>query len=93
MPLPELIEGEGLGDLSPKELVALVVNLRRELSTRKDLIKAYSETIDDLSQKRSVLVDALSIADTLIALKQSASVPVEQRSIACTAKPDEIEKD
>ena len=93
VPLPELTEGEGLGDLSPKELVALVVNLRRELSTSKDLINAYSETIDDLPQKRSVLVDALSIVDTLIALNQSASVPVEQRSIAYTAKPDEIEKD
>ena len=47
-----------------------MVNLKRELSTSKDLIKAFSETIDNLPQKRSVLVDALSIADTLIALKQ-----------------------
>ena len=53
---------------------------------------AYSDVIDELPDKRSVLVEALSIVDTLLALKQNSSVTVERRSIACTARPDKIQK-
>ena len=63
--LPEPTEEDDLGDLSSEELVTLVGSLRRELASSKDQVKAYSEIIDELPEKRSVLVDALSIVETL----------------------------
>ncbi|KAG0715309.1 hypothetical protein GWK47_012230 [Chionoecetes opilio] len=82
-----------LGDLSGEELVAQVISLRRELASSKGQIKTYSEVIDELPEKRRVLVEALSVVDTLLALKNLASGNTENRTISCTARPDKIEKD
>ena len=70
--LPHYTEREGLGDFSSKKLVTLLTSLRRELASSKDQFMTYSEIINDLLEKRSVLVnDALSIVDSLIALRDS----------------------
>ncbi|KAG0723195.1 Peroxidasin [Chionoecetes opilio] len=65
-PLHDSTEREDLGDLSGEELVAQVVSLRRELASSKGQIKTYSEVIDELPEKRRVLVEALSVVDTVV---------------------------
>ena len=37
-----------------------------------------------------MLVDALSVVDTLLVVKQHTNVQIEKNSTACTAKPDKI---
>ncbi|MPC61309.1 hypothetical protein E2C01_055379 [Portunus trituberculatus] len=89
--LPEPTE-EDLQGLTKDQLKALVINLRQEQDSNKDVIQAYTDTAE-LSEKRHVLVEALDVIDTLLALKENAASRKEKRSIACTARADLIEKD
>lgn len=50
--LPDPTEGEKLDNLSTEELKALVVTLRKHLAFQKELLNAYSNTIDKLLEKR-----------------------------------------
>lgn len=92
VPFSEPAKEDDLSDLSREELKVLVINLREELLEKKQQTKVYCEAIDSLTEKRSVLVDALGLVDTLIALKVNSSDKTEPRSISCTAKPEKIDK-
>lgn len=90
--LPDPTEREKLDSLTHNELVESVISLRAELASAKEQIKTYSEIIDELPVKRRIIVEALSVVDTLIALKDSG-IGKERRSIASTARPEKIDKD
>lgn len=79
-PLPDPTEGEDLNNLSTEELKALVLNLRKDLASQKEVLKVYSDTIDELAEKQQVQMEAL--VDTLLAIKDSACTKVVQQIIA-----------
>lgn len=70
--------------LQKEELKQLVRNLRRGLGTTKSQLTNYTSVTDNLADKRSLLVEALSLADTLLAIHNSEDI--QQMSVSCTAK-------
>ncbi|KAG0723405.1 hypothetical protein GWK47_042786 [Chionoecetes opilio] len=80
---------DDLNDLRKEELVQLVINLRRDLTSTKSNLNNYRSVTEDLADKRRVLVEALSIVDTLLATH--ASEEKQQRAVACTARSDRID--
>ncbi|MPC41820.1 ATP-dependent RNA helicase DHX8 [Portunus trituberculatus] len=74
-------------NLPNEEFITLVVTLRWELVTSKVNIRIYSDVIDELPEKRSVLVEVLSLVDMLLALGKDG------RHISCIAKQDKIDSD
>lgn len=79
---------DDLNALQKEELQQLVRNLRRDLATTKSQLTNYRSVAADLADKRSVLVEALSIVDTLLAVQTSEDI--RQRSVSCTAKPHRL---
>ena len=67
--------------------------LERELAVYKDFVKTYNEVIDGLPEKRSKLVEGLAIIDTLLTVRDSIRENTSHTSIACTTKPDKIERE
>ncbi len=79
---------DDLNALQKEELKQLVKTLRRDLATTKSQLTNYRAVTGDLADKRSVLVEALSIVDTLLAIQNSEDV--QQKSVSCTAKPHRL---
>lgn len=87
----DLDEQEKLNLLQKEELITIVQNQRSELATIKVQLTHYKSIIDDLPRKRSILVEAISIIDTLVATQASIET-VQQRSIASSAIPEKIDE-
>ena len=85
-------EREDLASLSSDEKDDLIISLRRELTSVKEEIKTYSEVIDELTEGRSHIVNALSAVDTLLALRDSKR-DKDSVFIASTARADKIDRD
>ncbi|XP_045106593.1 putative protein TPRXL [Portunus trituberculatus] len=82
---------DDLGDLQKEELVKMVKiarNLRKELASSKSQLSCYRSVTAGLADKRVVLVEAVSIVDTLLATL--ASEGLVQQTVACTARPHKI---
>ncbi|XP_045115988.1 uncharacterized protein LOC123507079 [Portunus trituberculatus] len=91
IPPTDLVEeqpGDGLDTLPKEELIKQLRKLRSELATTKSQLTSYRSVTVGLAEKRCVLVEALSIVDTLLATH--ASEDLHQRSVACTARPHKI---
>lgn len=89
-PLEE--EDDQVGNLSRDELVLTVRSLWKELTSTKEQLNTFKHIIENLPEKRSVLVEALSIVDTLLATQASVG-EVQPTSVACTAKPEKIDSE
>lgn len=85
-------EDADLHQLQKEELVDLVKKLRQELAATKTRLGRYKTVIDQLPEKRSILVEAISIIDTLVATQASIE-EVQQRTIASSAYPNRIDQD
>lgn len=83
-------QGDGLDDIDKEELVTLLRTARKELVSSNAQLAHYRQVTADLEDKRSVLVEALSVVDTLLATR--ATEDFQQRSIACTARPQSIDR-
>ncbi|XP_045131593.1 swi5-dependent recombination DNA repair protein 1 homolog [Portunus trituberculatus] len=79
---------DDLGDLQKEELVKIARNLRKELASSKSQLSCYRSVTAGLADKRVVLVEAVSIVDTLLATL--ASEGLVQQTVACTARPHKI---
>ena len=84
-------EEDNLNLLGKEELLSIAKKQRKEITTLKTQLLNYKTIIEDLPKKRSILVEALSIIDTLVAT-QATIEPVQQRSIASTADPVKIDE-
>ena len=80
---------DDLASLPKVELAQLVRSLRNELASAKSHLTNYRFITGDLADKRRVLVEALSIVDTLIATHDYEDL--QQRSVACSARPKNID--
>ena len=81
-----------LNQLQKEELVVVVKQLRKELSTTKTKLMRYKTIVDELPEKRNILVNAIAIIDSLVATQASIE-EVQQRTIASSAYPDRIDQD
>ena len=77
---PENTEMDDLNNLSNDEKNILIINIRKELASTKGQLSEYCEIKDDLPSKRYMLVNALSIFDTLLAVKQLSEVKIVKKN-------------
>ena len=80
---------DDLDALQKQELKKVVKNLRRDLTSTQSLLNNYRCVKDYLIGRRRTLVDELSTVDTLLATLTFEEK--QQRSVACTARPHNIE--
>ena len=85
-------EDEDLQHLEKSELIDIVKNLKKELTNSKTRLNNYKACIDKLPEKRNILVEAISIIDTLVAT-QTNTEELQQRTIAASAYPSRIDED
>ena len=85
----EVDNDDGLDDLPKEDVVRLLRIARQELASKSAQLTHYRSVTDNLVDKRSVLVEALSVWDTLLATR--ASEDIQQRSVACSARPHSID--
>ena len=62
---------------------------RQELASKSAQLTHYRNVTDNFVDKRSVLVEALSVWDTLLATR--ASEDIQPRSVACSARPHNMD--
>ncbi|KAK4315302.1 hypothetical protein Pmani_013473 [Petrolisthes manimaculis] len=87
------VEEEDLVDLTREELKVLVLTLRKDLSEGKEQIKVYCVAIDKLTDKRSVLAEALEIVDSFISLRENSRDKTDLKDKIMTgARPHKIDK-
>lgn len=90
-PSADLVEEQqedGLDNLTKEELIQQLRKVRSELATTKGQLTNYRAITAGLAEKRCVLVEAISIVDTILATH--ASEDLQQRSVACSARPHKI---
>ena len=90
-PPAEEEDEDSLHSATKEELVYIVRSLKRELASVKSCLTNYRSITSELQDKRGVLVEALAIVDTLLATYDNEET--QQRSIACTAKPQKIDSE
>ena len=79
-----------MDDLEKEELVLLLRTARKELVKSNAQLAHYRQTTAELEDGRRALVEALSVVDTLLATR--ATEDFQQRTVACTARPQSIDR-
>ena len=87
----EIADDENLDHLTSNELKSYIGRLKSDLQTTKSKLSNLESVITGLPEKRDILVQALSIVDTLIATQSCQAV--QSRTIACSAIPSRIDSD